>query len=200
VLGASRDPAEASSHAAFTRLVDILAPYERDAVAFMEAYFDESLTSDGPRVMAVGGYLFTAERSKALAFAWREVLNQYGLPFFHMVDCAHGAPPFKDLGKEACDDVARHMIRLIREHMEYGVAYAVDDAAYSELFPTNSLLESLSGTSYAHCCWACLASIGAWILGTHFEGEIAYFFEAGHKHQQEANALMNLIFKNPDLR
>jgi hypothetical protein len=39
-----------------------------------------------------------------------------------------------------------------------------------------------------------------WANRIAFEGDIAYFFESGHRDQSAANALMHRIFKNADHR
>jgi hypothetical protein len=43
------------------------------------------------------GLLFEKEASKALDLEWKALLAEFGLPFFHMVDCAHLMPPFDKL-------------------------------------------------------------------------------------------------------
>jgi hypothetical protein len=72
----------------------------------------------------------------------------------------------------------------------------VNEHDYGVMFGENSA----TGSPYSFCCWQILAGINAWIKRTNFQGEIAYFYEAGHDSQGEANALMNRIFKEPHLR
>jgi hypothetical protein len=85
-----------------------------DTVPFLEAYFDESGTHDNSPIMCIAGYLFDKENCQALDLAWKTVLDEYELPYFHMVDCAHHSFPFDRLTKDECDKVARKMIALIR--------------------------------------------------------------------------------------
>lgn len=56
-----------------------------------------------------------------------------------------------------------------------------------------------AGDAYTFCCWQILAGIRTWIIRNQFQGEIAYFFEAGHASQSRANALMTRIFNDPRL-
>jgi len=162
-------------------------------VLTIEAYFDESGSHDGSPVLCVAGYLFDKTRAQALDLAWKGVLDRYSLPFFHMVDCAHGAEPFDKLTKLERVDAEKEIIGLIRENILFGVAIAVDEREYDKLFrPGNPF-----GTAYSYCCWTCLTAIHNWI-GLHtLDAKIAYFFEAGHKHQNEANAMDGTHFRRP---
>jgi hypothetical protein len=72
----------------------------------------------------------------------------------------------------------------------------VNEHDYKVMFGENSV----AGTPYSFCCWQILAGIRAWINKTNFQGEITYFYEAGHDSMGEANAVMNRIFKEPHLR
>jgi hypothetical protein len=38
-----------------------------------------------------------------------------------------------------------------------------------------------------------------WAISWHYKGQIAYFFEAGHSHQPQANRMMLDLFSNPFL-
>jgi hypothetical protein len=165
-------------------------------VVNLEAYFDESGSDDGSPVLSVAGYLFEKSKCQEFDLAWKEVLDRYGLPFFHMVDCAHGNKPFDKLSKAECSAVEREMIELIRSHSLLGFATSVVESDYNEIFPDHKPY----GDAYTYCCWTCLACVHGWIGANIFDGKVAYFFEAGHKSAAQANAIMNLIFKTEHLR
>jgi hypothetical protein len=168
-------------------------------VAFLEAYFDESYAAGGSQVLVVAGYLFEKDVARELDLKWKETLFRYkDLPYFHMVDCAHGNDPFDRLCRKECDAIAREMIALIRDHALFGVAVAVSERDYNELFPEGGWRPM--GDVYSYSCWTALTAIYGWILKNQFDGEIAYFFEAGHRSQPKANAIMKNIFDSPNLR
>lgn len=50
------------------------------------------------------------------------------------------------------------------------------------------------------CCYVCLAGINNWLDEQNEVGDVAYFFEAGHRFQSQANALMSSLFKSQTLR
>jgi hypothetical protein len=184
------------------------SPGENDILAFLEAYFDESGTHDRSPVMCVSGYLFEKSRRQELDQGWKAVLDKYSLPFFHMVDCAHHQHPFDALPKPDCDLVARQMISLIRNHASFGMGVALVESDYNQVMsgmpriqlPDDSLAASLPGSAYSYCCWTALNAIGAWLQRTEFAGDVAYFFEAGHKHGGEADQIMHRLARVPSLR
>jgi hypothetical protein len=165
-------------------------------VAFLECYFDESGSHGGSPVLCVAGYIFEKEQCKALDLGWKQVLERYRLPFFHMTSCAHHQYPFDHLSLDDCIEAQKAMIGLINQHALLGLAMVVNEHDYKVMFGESSP----AGTPYSFCCWQILAGIRAWINRTNFQGEIAYFYEAGHDSMGEANALMNRIFKEPHLR
>ncbi|HKH80902.1 MAG TPA: DUF3800 domain-containing protein [Methylovirgula sp.] len=185
-----------SSHEILARLIEILAPGDGDLVAFLECYFDESGSHDGSPVLSVGGYLFEKEQCKALDLEWKAVLDFYRLPYFRMSACAHNQEPFDHLSPQECIDAEKAVITLINQYALLGLGVIVNEADYNTWFEG----QNSAGTAYSFCCWQILAGIRTWIIRNQFQGEIAYFFEAGHASKPEANALMHRIFSNPQLR
>jgi hypothetical protein len=167
-------------------------------VTLLEAYFDESGSHDGSPILCVAGYLFEKDRCQQLDLEWKAVLDRFSLPYFHMVDCAHGNDPFDKLSMSERIECEKEMIALIRKYALFGFAMAVVEKEYDEVFPPHSPRPYKS--AYTYCCWTALAVIHEWIVRNLFSGKIAYFFEAGHKHAPEANAIMNVIFNHPGMR
>ena len=79
--------------------------------------------------------------------------------------------------------------------MLFGTAITVNEQEYNGWFARKKI-----GSAYTYCCWQTLASIRSWLERNNFVGEVSYFFEAGHKNAGEADGIMNLIFKQPELR
>jgi hypothetical protein len=68
------------NHENLSRLIDVMAPDESDAVAMMEAYFDESDSEDDLRLLAVSGYLFEKGKCLDLDLEWADILREGGDP------------------------------------------------------------------------------------------------------------------------
>ena len=88
--------------AAFDRIARVLLPSGGHLLVLVEAFFDESATHAGSKLMAMAGYLFRQDKSEQMAADWRKFLASKELPYFHMVDCAHRNPPFDHLTPQQC--------------------------------------------------------------------------------------------------
>lgn len=185
------------NHQLLARLVEILAPGTRDIVAFLEAYFDESGSHTGAPILCVAGYLFEKEKCRQLDLEWGEVLHGFQLPYFHMVDCAHGNPPFEHLNLQERIQCETLMIGLIKKYMIHGFSVTIDEAQY-DAWRTDQY--PLFGSAYSWCCWMSLLGVESWAEKNNFDGKIAYFFEAGHDSQGEANRIMAESMDIPGIR
>ncbi|MGC2223285.1 MAG: hypothetical protein WA624_13445 [Methylocella sp.] len=179
---------------ALARLIEILAPGNADVVAFFETYFDESDSHDGAPALCVAAYLFEKEECRALDMEWKSVLEEFDLPYFHMVDCAHHAPPFSKLSKEQCVDVEKRMIGIIRNHMLFGAAITVNEREYDGWAARREI-----GTAHSYCCWQTIASINSWMDESSLAGKLAYFSEAGHDSPPETGDIMNHIARDKEI-
>jgi Protein of unknown function (DUF3800) len=162
-------------------------------VQIVHAYFDESGSHSGSPVLCVAGYVFEKRRARRLAADWRAVLGQFDLPYFHMVDCAHGNGIFAPLSKRARIQVATSMIRIIKEWATIGFAVSVDTQAYADLMPSWGPTKS----AYSFCARCVIDEIGRWFHQIGFRGKSAYFFEAGHDSRSEADKVIDAVLTNP---
>lgn len=178
------------------RLLDILLPDGGYAVQMVEAYFDESGSHDGSPVLCVAGYVFEKESCSKLDAAWSEVLSKFALPYFRMSACAQGTKPFDVLTKDQRIEVETEMIGLIKQFASFGIAVTVEPKMFDAIVP--SLPEI--GSAYTFCAHTCLSAVKWWADKTGYHGDIAYFFESGHRSQSQANDIMNILFKNPAKR
>jgi len=161
-----------------------LAPAKGDLLALFETYLDES---DGP-ILGVAAYVFEKDACKALDLQWKALLDDFDLPYFHMVDCVHLNAPFDRLTREESIEAERRAIEIIRDYMLVGVVTTVDENDYNTWVARQQL-----GTAYSYCCWQTISTVNVWMNDRGIEGEIAYFFEAGHKHASETDEIMRQI-------
>jgi len=178
------------------RLLDVVLPAGGYVVQLVEAYFDESGSHEGSPVLCVAGYTIEKDACVRLDAQWGLMLEEFKLPFFRMSACAHGTKPFDVLSKDERIDVATKAIELIRREISLGVAVTVEPTVYEKIIPALSEF----GSAYSFCAHACLAGVKVWAKQSNYNGDIAYFFESGHKSQAEANGIMDNIFRIPELR
>ena len=161
-------------------------------------YVDESGSHDDSEILSLAGYVFLKPGAERFTRKLSKVLARWHLPYFHMVDCAHRAPPFDHLTREECIQVEKQVIDLVRGNSEYGFAVGLNKGAYKDRL-THNLAGSLGG-EYSFCVRECFVMVRRWIERTNFDGKVAYFCEAGHSHEKEAHAVISDMLSSPDIK
>jgi hypothetical protein len=165
-------------------------------VMMIHAFFDESGTDTGSSVVCVAGYVFETEQVVRFNVEWQEVLDQFGLKFFHMVDCAHGTGEFAGRGKKERIEIEARCIGIIKRRALFGLVASVAESDYMEIAAGRHGL----GGAYVICLQWCITGVAAWVEKHEIQGSIAYFFEAGHALQSIANAAMNDLSMRPVIK
>lgn len=166
-------------------------------VVLIEAYIDESGTGDSDPVHCLAGYLLKLGHGPEMARKWKRELDRYGIEFFHMTDCAayERCEPYKSLGRNKCIRLATALIKLIKRHCYEGFAVCFSPQFYSayddkHIQSTNQYANSV-GVMHHHI-QACLKNIG-------HDGAVSYVFEAGHRHQRQARAVLDRLHDDAEL-
>ena len=162
-----------------------------------EAYFDESGSHEGSEVLRVAGYIYQKEDRLNLDWQWKEVLDQYRIPFFRMVDCAHGNKPFDQLTKPERIASETRMIELIKKYMRFGISATIRE---SDFDAWNAGGPTIYESAYSWCCYMCIIGVAQWANANSINEKVSYFFEAGHRHQAQSETLMHHVFEIPDFR
>jgi Protein of unknown function (DUF3800) len=193
---AERPAGDDCDHENLSQLLHGPALGPAEIVALFEAYFDESGTHDGSPVMCVAGYLFDKEGCLELDAEWKRVLDEYSLPYFRMSACAPGNHPFKHMDLQQRIDCQTKLIKIINKYVRFGCCVAFSETLWKEFVGT----ELGSTSAYTWACHCCCLFIGQWIRKANFQGQIAYFFEAGHESHREADYVMRGILKMEEFR
>lgn len=154
----------------------------------LEAYIDESGTSDDEPVLAVAGYVFYEGLARAMEVSWKSMLRRYSLPYFHMVDCAHGAGHYSLLSRDQRIAVATDAIELIKAHTYGGFCALMP----SHRFVSSSEFKSTYSTCVGHCLRQMCAAIDndrALQAALGAEVKLSLFLEGGHRHCSEARVV-----------
>lgn len=151
----------------------------------MAAYLDESGTHDGAP-MCVAGYLFTAPQARQFNKKWAKVREREGIGYFHTKDASNPSRgELKDKSPARVLALRKELIALIRERMLYGAAVVMSVDEYTGKAPPGFIAHY--GNAYTACLHLCLGLLVTWVKKSSYKGRIAYFFESGHEHQNEAN-------------
>ncbi len=145
----------------------------------VEGYFDESGDLDEvPGIFCISGYFIQTEAAKLMDVDWLAVLDKYQLAFFHMVDCAHGNEGFKHLNKTERAAIVAELIGLIKKYTLQGFSIFAKAGSYET--KTNA------PDVYSECVSGCVHAVRNFLRMYRVEGDVAYFFERGHKNRHTA--------------
>lgn len=146
----------------------------------LEGYFDESgdLEYDSG-IFCVAGYFITADAAKLMDEEWGAVLHAHQIPYFHMVDCAHGNKVFKDIPVEERIEILKKLIALIKKYTAEGFAFVAKADSYDP--PLKDAPDP-----YSYCAAVCVDALQMFLKMNRIEANVAYFFEEGHKNKNSA--------------
>lgn len=133
----------------------------------VEAHFDESGTH--AKEITIAGYLFESDRVPEFCDRWNAVLNEYGLPYLHMVDFAPGVNEYAHLKNDPItrSAIQTRLMRVLRRYSVNGIVINMEN-------DTNR-----RGKSYFKACERAARTVITWANNTTYDGNIAYFFERG---------------------
>jgi len=144
-----------------------------------QGYFDESGDFEQePKVFCISGYFLTSHAATVMDAEWGRVLDKHGIPYFHMVDCAHGSGHFSRKSKEERTEIVMQLIDLIKAHTLEGFSTIVR----GEDFQPSAQRPDV----YSSCVASCVMALQVYMKIGRTQGEVAYFFEAGHKNKGRA--------------
>lgn len=175
----------------FARLVDICMPSRTGYVAMIEAYFDES---DQNGWFSVAGLVFAKPQAKKLEREWRKLFAPYG-GVCHMTDLHAQRGAFAGIDKTEAGRLTVQAVRLILDRASYGAASACRLDEIDAHLPKH--IDGF-GHAYPFLCHMTMFALGDLVARTAPE-RIAYFFERGAPHQAEAQRMMALADRQPQL-
>jgi Protein of unknown function (DUF3800) len=180
----------------FDSLVSAALPNGGLVVTLAEVYIDESGSHDDSPVLSVAGYIFFDKRARRLTRQWKAALDEKSVPYFRMSACAHGNEPLGHLCLKERVELEIRLIDIIKRYSALGFGITVDEKLFREYGITHPEI----GGPYSFCLRMVINTVRIWANETGFDGEVAYFFESGHRDQRQANRIMNHIFMDKSLR
>lgn len=181
-------------------MIRVLLPSCGYAMIQAQAFFDESGSHEGSPILCVAGYIFRKSEAIKLGHEWRKVLRWKKLPYFHMVDCAHGNGPFANLTKDERIEVQTKLIEAIKRYAVQGMAVTVDPVEYATFHKRLPFDPKLYADAYAFSTQFIMTGVSSFIEKNPRVGSMAYFFEAGHKSAPQAHEIMHRMFESPTIK
>jgi hypothetical protein len=179
-------------------------PKSNFIVSFASVYIDESDSHAGASTLCIAGFLFETDRAELLDAEWRQVLEREGMPYMRMSQFTKGGQkPYEHLSRARRIEIQKELIAIIRRHRSFSFLCGIDERMFDhvlgECFPSAPYYERPI-SAYAWSLVDCQRLVRMWALDHRFDGKIAYFFEAGHKNQGEANSIWNSVFSTDERR
>jgi hypothetical protein len=189
---ASRDTLRGTSRA--TGFWDALGTSKdggNDIVAFLRSYFDESYTSRENDVV-VAGYVSTIERWAVFAEQWKQRLEAYQVPYFHMMDFRNGRSRLlRHLSSTQRAQLLAELFDLIHQHVQFGVSCRIKPSEYNAM--ATASFRSSYGSAYSVAVAMCEYMIEHSLREANSERHtLEIVLDRGHKHTEEA--LKNLRY------
>jgi hypothetical protein len=156
-------------------------------VAFLEAYFDESLNHNDSRTVVVAGFVSSIDTWAAFAEAWKlNVLERFGIPYFRMKDFRNGnSRIFRHLSGEDRIHLLAQVVGLTAKVASFGVGCVVNEAEYNTI--TSPEYRGRHGSAFTSCFATCIGLIGR-VLADHTKDvhRLSVFLEEGHVNTDQA--------------
>lgn len=181
-------------------LLDDLLPPGRGVVAVLKAYFDESGTHEGARITSVGGYLFEPEPLRRFNREWKRALDKAEVEFFHMAEFGHLGGPFKGISMKRANILQATALTTIKRRVRQGFVVALSEREY-RVAATPEWRAWYGSTAYLACVQFICQAVGYYVTREYGPAEpVAYVFEGGAPHMQEAADKMVLMSTRPDMK
>ena len=159
----------------FRRLIDILLPGGGYILALWEVYIDESGDESSDSVFVLGGYLIRSDKAAIMQEKWMRAVRKAGVPYMHMVDCAHGNEKFKGIPKEKRAKLASRCMELIRNYVEVGMCFVMNPPRWG-IDSGREEVENVYGTA----SMMLVSYFSDYIRRMDTDPKLAIFFEDGH--------------------
>lgn len=162
------------------------------------AYFDESGTHSNSPVTVVAGYIATNEQWSEFEREWKEVMQNAGIPFFHMSKFESRQGEYKNWNSDKRIRIQERLIGIIKRRVRIGFASAIRLSDYSEVMDGRDRI--LYGSPYAFCLISCMKLVAAWADKYEHQEPIVYVFESGAGCDGEIGAIFSRSFSKESVR
>lgn len=139
--------------------------------------------------MTIAGYWFDSRQADRFGKDWSKVLNEFGLSYAHMTDCALGYGQYRKLSMNQRIRVQKLLIENIKRRTRFGFAVTIDPNLYADV------MAGVVGapSCYTLCLMLLVNQVASFAMVNKFDGKLKYIFESGHESAREADKYLSAI-------
>jgi len=153
-------------------LTEISSGSNKRDIGVIEAYFDESGTHKGAKVLCVAGYI--GDRKK-----WSLVLKKFNIAYFHAKD-------------PRCNPLRPYLAKLIINSDLVAIAASINPADY-KIFAGEQFKSTL-GNPYSICTFACAIHIKQWLKD---QDRVSIIIEHGQPNAEHVEKMLKSLIDEP---
>ncbi|RYD86041.1 MAG: hypothetical protein EOP84_00270 [Verrucomicrobiaceae bacterium] len=144
-----------------------------------EGYFDDSNSHPSAPLILWAGFVGYRNQWALLAARWRDILAREGLPYFHMVACEQGDPPFdrRDPSRAWRDALIHDLREAIFKAGLFGIAAGVPYAEWDKVVTPE--MEEWVGVPKSVAMILCFATATQHAPKAGWSGPVNLFFDQG---------------------
>lgn len=116
------------------------------------AYFDESGHEHEHGIVAIGGWIASADTFAAFEQQWANFLSKYELAEFHAKDISQHYGPCAGWPQRRINRLMSDAIDVIAEHRLAGISLAIKVSDHRRVIGGNDWLRKRFGSPYEMCC------------------------------------------------
>jgi hypothetical protein len=147
------------------QLIRMLHPHDsvwRTTVG-LKAFFDDSGTHDGSKVLALAGCIAREEQWLYFAQAWQAMLDEYEIQVFHMSELESLKGEFSGWTEERKRKLIGSVIGIARKWAKNSIASVVLVDEYAQVIPDWAKKSAAFGDDYNFCFQMCIGQAMGWV-------------------------------------
>lgn len=163
------------------------------------AYFDDSGTDAGSRIVVVGGVVVTDEQYDRFKETWESILKRNNLPFFHLTKLKAGKkPPYSTMSTAEREVLLDQLVRLMSVRIAMSFSCAVPVADYNAVLSEEE--KKRYGGPYAWAAQLCWTIIRLWAERHDYDDPIPFVVEGGTEGEDHLSAVFDKTIANPVMK
>jgi len=173
----------------FDDLAEALFCRDSDYILMLLAYFDESGTHSGSKVVSFAGYISTVEKWRQFNILWQAMLDLEGISMMHWCDLESRKGIFNGWSQDRKITVQKAAISIFKTTILHGFTTSIVTDDYAEVIEMKPHLHFSS--PYVLAMVGTLHLVKKWLKDNNVNETVSYFLEYGSGFENETHSVVN---------